>query len=138
MKTRNSRPDAGTQTPWNMLAEAGRQQVAVATGCATEMFRGFEAMRKVQEDAAHAAAQRHAAMAEKLKSPCGPQDLMALQAELMQFDVSSATRYWQELGAAAVEMQTRMMGCCGQLVDNQALLEAASAFDTATGRPRVT
>lgn len=134
MNPKTSPTDASTALAWNALGGTGQQQALAATKCATEMFRGFEAMRKVQEQAAHAAAQRHAAVTEKLKNRFGPSDLLAVQAELMQFDFDAATRYWQQLGAAAMEMQTRMLGCVNHLVGSDALLEAASAIDTATGR----
>ena len=135
MKTKNSAPAPASPTlPWNTLGGAGQQQVAAATECATEMFRGFEAMRKVQEQAAHAAAQRHAKVTERLQRRCGPEEILALQTELLQFDVEGATRYWQQLGAAAMEMQTRVLACLNHLVESEALLQAASAIDTATGR----
>jgi hypothetical protein len=133
-KTSPASASANASQPWNILGAAGQQQVAVATECATELFRGFEAMRKVQEQAAQAAARRHATVSEKLQGGCTPADLLALQSELFQFDVEGATKYWQQLGAAAMEMQTRMLGCVNHLVDSDAFLEAASAIDTATGR----
>ncbi len=121
--------------PWYGTPGLGSQQAAAATQCATAMFRGFEAMRKVQEDAAHAAAQRHADVTDRIKAGAAPAELVALQGELVRFDLEAATRYWQALGEAALEMQTQMLGCCSQLMDSDVLLEAASAFDRATGRP---
>lgn len=114
MKAINSSIKPTAQTPWDILTNAGQQQAAAGTECAAEMFRGFEQMRKVQEHAAHAAAARHTLIADKLRSPCGPSDVFAFQVELLQFDVQSATQYWQQLGAAAAEMQTKMMSCVGQ------------------------
>lgn len=134
MKAKTSAVVDATQAPWNLLSSAGQQQAVAATECATAMFRGFEEMRKVQEQAAHASAERHAIVANKLKAGCGPGDLLAMQVELLQFDIDGVTRYWRQLGAAALEMQTRMMGSYTQLVDNDTLLEAAAAIDRATGR----
>lgn len=120
---------AGVVSPlaWNPLADLGRQQMAVAAEGASAMFRGFETMRKIQEQAAHQARVRHAAAAEKLKEGCPANELLAIQADLLRFDIEAATRYWQQLGAAALEMQTEMMGCATHLADTEAMLEAASA-----------
>lgn len=135
MKPRTSSP-ASVSAPlaWGLPGANGQGQIAAATECATEMFRGFEAMRKVQEQAAHAAAQRYANVTQRLKGRCGPEDILAVQTELLQFDVEGSTRYWQELSAAAMEMQTRMLGCLNHLATSEALLEAAATFDAATGR----
>ena len=117
------------QPAWNSMADLGRQQMAVATDAACAMFRGFEAIRKVQEHAAHEAALRHASAARKLQHSCSPMELLAIQSELLSFDVDGATRYWQELGAAALEMQTEMMGCCGKLAGADAFLASARVLE---------
>ena len=120
--------------PVNALAEAGRTQAAAASECMAAMFRGFEEMRKVQESAAHAAAERHAVIAGKLRTAADPASVLALQAELMRFGVERFAQYWQALAAVGMEMQTRMLAPFGRLADSGALLEAASAFDKATDR----
>jgi len=122
-------PAGSPLQPWNMFADFGRQQMAVATEGAGILFRGFETMRKIQEKAAHEAGAQHQAAAEKLKKSCTPNDLLAIQSDLMRFDAESATLYWQQLGAAAMEMQTALLGCATQMADTESLLEAASAFD---------
>lgn len=124
-----ARPQGDTDASWNFMADMGRQQMAVATEAACAMFRGFESMRKVQEQAAHAAAQRHAAAAQKLQRPCAPMELVAIQSELLSFDAEGATRYWQQLGAAVLEMQTEMLGCCGKLVVPDAVLASARVLE---------
>ncbi|RZJ04080.1 MAG: hypothetical protein EOO54_25480 [Haliea sp.] len=91
------------------MSDLPRQQMAMATQATCAMFRGFEAMRKTQEQAAHRALTRHAAVAEKLQQPCSPADLLALQTELLRFDVEGATLYWQQLQAAAQAMQADML-----------------------------
>lgn len=90
------------------------------------MFRGFEAMRKIQEEAAHLASVRHAEAADKLRSNCKPADLMGVQSELLRFDFDAAGRYWQQLGAAALEMQAEIMDCATHLIDNETVLEGSS------------
>lgn len=132
MNTRQQKIQAtGTAAlqPWNMFGDFGRRQMAVATEGAGVLFRGFEAMRKIQEQTAHQAGARHEAAAEKLKAGSSPNDVLAIQSDLLRFDVEAATRYWQQLGAAAMEMQTEMLGCATHMADTESLLEAASTLD---------
>jgi hypothetical protein len=114
---------------FNTVVDFGRQQAVVATESACAIFRGFEAMRKIQEEAAHQAAQRHAESAQKLRDSCQPAELMAVQSELLRFDFYAAGRYWQQLVAAALEMQTEIAGCASHLIDSEAVLEGSSALD---------
>jgi hypothetical protein len=133
--TRKTSP-AAAAAPWNAaaFAGAGSHQVACTTDCWAAMFRGFEEMRTVQERAAQAAAERHTAAASQLAHASGPGDLLAVQADLLRFDVEGAIRYWQQLWASGFEMQNRVWGSLGRMVDSAPLLEAASALDAATGR----
>jgi hypothetical protein len=112
----------------NAAADLGRQQMAVMAEGAAAMFRGFEAIRKIQEEAAHKAFARHSAAADKLRGNCPPADLVALQSDLVRFDVEGAMQYWQQVTAAALEMQTEVLGCATHLLDSEALLESASAM----------
>ena len=120
---------AAELAPLGAWSDLGRQQFAMAADGACALFRGFEALRKVQERAAHEAAQRHARAAERLRSPCEPAELMAIQSDLLGFDLQGASRYWRDLTAATLEMQTELAGCAGRLVDSSTVLEAASALD---------
>jgi hypothetical protein len=128
-KTRSaaSRGNTAVDTGLSTAADLGRQQMVVATESAAAMFRGFEAIRKIQEQAAHTASTRHSAALEKLKD-ASPADMVALQAELMRFDFESAAQYWQQLSAAALEMESQMMGCANHLVDSSGFLEATSSL----------
>lgn len=128
-RQQNVQAAGAAQQPWNMFADFGRQQMALANEGAGALFRGFEAIRKIQQQTAHQAGARHEAAAEKLKESCSPNDVLAIQSELLRFDIEAATRYWQQLGAAAMEMQTEMLGCATHLADAESLLEAASALD---------
>ena len=38
-------------------------------------------------------------------------------------------KYWQQLAAATLELQTEMVGCASHLLDSEALLESASVID---------
>lgn len=115
--------------PLDFFTDLGRQQMAVAAEASCALLRGFEAMRRIQQQAAQAARARHEAAAGKLHGACTASDLMAMQASLLQTDWQSANRYWQDLVGAALEMQVEMMGCASHLVDSDAALEAASAVE---------
>lgn len=118
-----------TMNPWSMATDYGRQQLAVVTESAGAMARGFEAIRRVQEQAGHRALARHSSALAKLTHARDPAQLMALQSELLTIDTQNAARYWQELGAAAMEMQSEMLGCCNHLVDSDSMLQATAAMD---------
>lgn len=123
---------------WNFLTDLSRQQLSVATDASCAMLRGFEAMRRIQQQAAHHASTRHAAVAQRLHSPCEPADLLAIEAGLLRDDLESATQYWQQLMATALEMQTEMVGCTSQLLGSEAALETAAALEPLDLFPGVT
>jgi hypothetical protein len=114
--------------PWSVVTDYGQQQMAVATESAGAMARGFEAMRKIQEQAGNRVAMNHSAAREKMKHAREPAQLVAAQSELLGLDAESTARYWQELGAAALEMQTQMLSCCSHLVDSEAIHHATDAI----------
>lgn len=118
---------ASASTPLDWTADWTRQQLLVANEGARALFRGMQAMRGIQEQAAREATQRHAAAAERLRRAGTPAELFALQGELVRSNVESATRYWQELAGAALEMNTELAGCTAQLVDTEDVLAATSA-----------
>lgn len=128
---------AGSQQPavWNFLTDLSRQQLCVATEASSAVLRGLQAMRTIQERTAQETSARHKAAAGKLHRSCQPTDLMALQVGLLRDDVESATRYWQQLAATALEMQTEIMGCASHLVDSDAALEAVSALEAFDAMP---
>lgn len=133
MKTK-SPPEVNTVDPKpSPIADAELQQLCAATQCATAVFRSFEEVRKVHECAVHGAVQDRAAVAAKFGGVRGPGDLLAIQAELLQRDVDGAVRYGKALCEATLEMQTHILRCCSPFMQNDVWLEAASAFDRATG-----
>ncbi|MFI5444721.1 phasin family protein [Polaromonas sp. UC242_47] len=111
----NEAASAGT-APWNLLADFGHQQLVLATESACAVFRGSEAMRKIQQQAAHDAALHHEAIAQKLRSQSEPSDLLAIQADLMRFNLQGATQYWQQLAAAMIQTQVDMAACASQVL----------------------
>lgn len=106
---------ADVLAPWNLLGDLGRQQFALATESACAMFRGSEAMRKVQQEAAHHSSEHHEAAAQKLRGPCAPAELLAIQSDLLRFDMQEAAQYWQQMADAALKAQLEMMGCASQM-----------------------
>jgi Phasin protein len=105
--------------PLNLLTDLSRQQLALATESACALFRGSEAMRQIQQQAAHQALERHQDAMQKLSGPCEPADLLAVQSDLMKFDVDGATQYWQQLASAALKTQGELMACAGHMISTQ-------------------
>jgi phasin protein len=123
--------EARRQEPasWNFLTDLGRQQLSVAADASCAMLRGFEAMRRIQQQTAHDASARHEAVAQRLHGACQPADLITIQAGLLRDDLESASQYWQQLTATVLEMQTEMMGCTTHLLDSETALETVSALE---------
>ncbi|OOG36695.1 phasin family protein [Polaromonas sp. A23] len=108
----------GAATP-NFLAELGRQQLAAATDAACAMFRGSEALRTIQQQAAHEASLRHQVAAQKLHGNCAPGDLLAIQSSLLRFDLQGAIQYWQQITTAALQSQIEMMASTSHLLTDE-------------------
>jgi len=121
---------AATETnrmPWDWAGPLNRQQMAAASEGASALFRGFEAMRRIQEQAAHAVAERHAVAAGRLRESATPTDLAVLQAEVLREDLASVARYWQDLADATLEMNAEIFNCATQMVDSEDLVAATPA-----------
>jgi hypothetical protein len=110
---------AGTAsfTQLGLLADLPRQQLALMTQSASALLRASESVRKVQQQAAHRASAQHQEMAQRLSAPCDFQELMAIQGELLRFNLQEAAQYWQQIAAAALKAQTELMGSAGQALD---------------------
>jgi hypothetical protein len=135
MDTRNAAPLAAQNAMWDPVAlwatvlDLPRQQCAVATHAACAMFSGFEAMRRIQEKAAHEALQHYSSAAHRLEGRCAPLDVLSVQMDLARFDAGAATAYWQQLAMAALQMQARVAACGCELVDADKVLEACALFE---------
>jgi hypothetical protein len=112
---------------WDWATDFNRQQVAAASQGACALFRGFEVIRRIQEQAAHAAAERHAQAAEQLRGPASPGDVALLQAEVLGENLASAARYWQDVAGATLEMNAEILGVTIQMVNAEDVLAATSA-----------
>jgi hypothetical protein len=130
---------AADSSPWNFAADWSRQQLAVATAGAGAWFRGCEAMRKIQQHAAHQAGTMHEAASRKLQGPCEASDLLAVQSELLRSDFQGAGQYWQQLLAATLKMQVEMLASASHLADGTAGAAFKPALDAwqaaVTGSP---
>ena len=102
--------------PWNLFANLGRLQLALMADSASAMFRGAEAIRKVQQQAAHQASVHHESAAHKLRDPREPAELLAIESDLLRFDMQEAAHYWQQIATTAWKTQLEMMGCASHLL----------------------
>jgi hypothetical protein len=135
-----SRSSSARKTPandlgvFNFMTELSRQQLAIATEGATALYRGSEALRKVQQETAHEASLHHAQAAQKLFSPCQPSDLLSVQTELMRTNMESATHYWQQLMVVALQTQREMMQSLNHMLESESgsgMKSALEAFQAA-------
>lgn len=122
MSTRSPRA-AGASPPSSLPASAlavwadlPRRQLALMTHSATALFRGSQELRRIQQEAASRATQRHEEAAERLREPCDFSDLVALQAELVRFNMQEAANYWNQLANAAFKLQADMISSAGEAV----------------------
>jgi hypothetical protein len=127
----------GNVAGFDFLADLGREQLAVVMDASSALFRGFEAIRAIQQQAAQEASSRHQAAAGQLREAATPAGLMAIPFGLMQADLQCAVHYWQELTAAALETQTEVMESARHLVNTDSLLESASAVEAFDALPGV-
>ena len=133
MTATNPSSPAAQAAPWAFIADLGRQQLVAGMQGACALFRGFEAIRQVQQQAAHASARQYSTALQKLQNPCTPEQMLEIQTELLRFDVEGATQYWQALTGAAMEMQAQIANCAVQCADSSQVLELASALDAHEG-----
>jgi hypothetical protein len=97
-------------------ADLPRRQLALMTHSATALFRGSQELRRIQQEAALRATQHHEEAAERLREPCDFSDLVALQAELVRFNLQEAANYWNQLANAAFKLQADMVSSAGEAV----------------------
>ena len=103
----------------NIFADFGRHQLALAVEGTSALCRSSEALRKIQQEAAHEASVFHEETAQKLFTPCQPAELIAIQSELMRFCLQSSGKYWQQLVAQAMQTQVEMMRSVSQVLQSE-------------------
>ena len=109
----------GKLFPVNFFTELGRSQMAMMAKSVSALCHGSEAMRGIQQSAAHEASVHHAEIAQKLFQPCVSSDLMAMQAELLRHNLQSAGKYWQQLAAQMMQTQVDMVCSIGEVFDSE-------------------
>lgn len=119
---------AAPDTDLDAWTQAGKQQLAWSIDLATAMFRGAEAMRRAQLNAAHLARVRHENVAERLVEARDLAGVMALQAELLRFDMAGAARYWQELFDLSLRTGVEMLGQASRAIETGEGEGVKSAF----------
>ena len=102
--------------PWDILIDLSRQQLTMANESASAIFRGAEAMRKIQQSAAHEASVHHETAADQLHRPCQANDLLAIQSEVLRVDLQDAGQYWSKLTAAAMQTQLDIMTSMSRMI----------------------
>jgi len=112
--TANETTASASLAPLGLLADLPRQQLALMTQSASALMRASESVRKVQQQAAHRASAQHQEVAERLRGPCDFNELMAIQTELLRFNLQEATQYWQQIATAALKAQADLVGTAGQ------------------------
>lgn len=111
--------DSSDKSFSNVFSELGRHQLALVVEGTSALCRSSEALRKIQQDAAHEASVFHEETAQKLFTPCQPADLMAIQSELMRFCLQSSGKYWQQILAQAMQTQVEMMRSVSQVLKSE-------------------
>jgi hypothetical protein len=103
----------------------------VAGDWSAALVSGFDAIRKVQDEAVRATTARHAGAFAKMKAG-SPVEMISVQAELLRADMEAAAACSQGVLAAALEMQSQLVVACSRLVDSEAVLEATAALEALT------
>ena len=123
MNSRNSRSTSADDTqvaawtPLNILADLPRKQLELLTRSATAVYRGSEALRKIQQQAAHRASIHHEEATEKLRGQCDLSEVWAIQADLLRFNLQEAAHYWQQLASTVLKVQVDLVGGAGEALD---------------------
>ena len=130
-------PTSGN-TVLDLMTDSGREQFAMCLDAWGAMFRGLEAMRAIGQRTSRETSERHQAAGRRWRQAVGAGEWMALPWSIWQDDLAGATRYWQELTAAALEAQTQMLGCaCGHVFDSESALHGAAAMEALEAVPGV-
>jgi hypothetical protein len=94
-----------------------RDQLEVLMQSTSAWLRGIEAVRKVQLDMTHLAAEQHQELAQRLRAVRDLPDLIALEVEMMRFDSAAAMRSTQELYDATLRSANQAFESARTAVD---------------------
>lgn len=121
---------------WAWLGDLGRHQLAVAAQGAAAMFRGFEAMRTMQQQTAEHAATQYLAAVRLLGAPFQPAELMAVETEVLEEEAEQVGNSWQQLAAATLQSQVETMTQASRLLNGAATATPAVQPKAAAKRSR--
>lgn len=108
--------DAATNA-MNLFTDLPRRQMALMSQSASALYRGTEALRKIQQQAAQRASERQEAAAERLREPCDMNEVVAIQTDLLRFNLEAAADYWQQLAKTLFKVQAEMVGSVGHVLE---------------------
>ena len=104
-------------SPMNLVTDLPRRQLAMLSQSASMLYRGSEALRQIQQEAAERASRQHQEAAEKLRDSRDFGEVMAIQTELLRFNLQESAQYWQQLATAVLKLQSEMISGAGQALD---------------------
>jgi hypothetical protein len=117
MSTRNSRGASGTASINDtsmMMADLSRRQFAMMSRSASALYRASEALRQIQLESAQRAQQA----AERLRDSRDFSEMMAIQTDLLRFNLQESAHYWQELTTTMLKIQSEMISGAGEALDS--------------------
>lgn len=126
MSTRNQRTESrsgasrsASDTQANALnawMDLPRRQLSLMTHSATAIFRGAQELRRIQQEAAQRATLQAEEAAERLRDPLDITEVMALQNELVRFNLQETTQFWAQVANAALKWQADLVSSAGEAV----------------------
>lgn len=128
---------AAATTPYALMADFGREQLAATLEASAHVLRGLEAVRAIQQRASQASSARRSAAARQLRSATDPVQLVTTAAGLCQGDLEAAFHVWQGCASAMLEVQAEALeSVFSHTFDAESALAAASAMDALDVAPR--
>lgn len=118
----------------NLVTDLPRRQLAMLSQSASTLYRGSESLRQIQQEAAQRASQQHQQAAAKLRDSRDFGEVMAIQAELLRFNLQESAQCWQRLATAVLTLQSEMISGAGQVLEpaNEPTLDALQRAFAAT------
>lgn len=104
-------------SPLKMMADLPQRQLAMLSQSASAWYRGSEAVRQIQQQAAKRASLQHEQAAQRLRGSRDFGELMAVQADLLRFNLQESAHYWQQMATALLKAQSEMISGAGAILD---------------------
>jgi hypothetical protein len=118
-------------SPMSLVTDLPRRQLAMLSESASTLYRSSETLRQIQQQAAQRASLQHQQAAEKLRDSRDFGDVMAIQAELLRFNLQESANYWQQLATAVLKLQSEMISSAGQVLADPASEPSLDALQRA-------